>query len=130
MHKRLFFAGAGLVILFSLFSCKKSPEGPTDIRIRNKSGVMFKNVNVDTSGGEHNYGDVNPGGVTEYYRFDIAYREAHITLDINDIQYEFVPVDYTYEVPLGQGKFTYELSIADTVGHLLAIHVVADAPLK
>ncbi|MCD6200926.1 MAG: hypothetical protein J7K46_03870 [Bacteroidales bacterium] len=130
MNRRLFFAGAGLFLLFSLLSCKKSPDGPSDIRIRNKSGVLFKNVHVDTSGGEHNYGEVNPGGVTDYYRFDIAYREAHITLDINDVQYELVPVAYTYEVPLGQGKFTYELSIADTISHLLAIHVIPDAPLK
>lgn len=130
MNRKLLFVGTGIFVLLFLFSCKKSPDGPTDIRIRNKSGVVYKNVNVDTSGGEHNYGDVNPGGETEYYRFDIAYREAHITLHINNVQYEFIPVDYTYEVPLGQGKFTYELSVADTAEHLLAIHVIADAPLK
>ncbi len=119
-----------MLALFLLLSCKKSPDGPTDIRIRNLSGKVFTNVNVDTSGGEHNYGSIAAGEETEYHRFDLAYREALITLDIDGVQYKFIPVDYTYEVPLGQGKFTYELSIADTTEHMLAIHVIADAPLK
>ena len=130
MHRKVLLVLAGILAILFIYSCKKSPDGPTDIRIRNKSTKVFKNVNIDTSGGEHNFGEVNPGGETSYYRFDIAYREAHITLDIDNVPYEFVPVDYTYEVPLGRGRYTYELSVADTVEHLLAIHVIADAPLK
>ncbi len=117
------------MLLLTVVSCKKDPDGPSDIRVRNLTTSSFHNVTVNTSGGEYNYGDVLPGTETEYHRFDIAYRQAHITLDIDTVQYELVPVDYTYEVPLGQGKFTYELSIADTAKHKLAIHVIADAPL-
>jgi len=61
-------------------------------------------------------------------RFEKAYREANITLKINDINYEFLPVDYTYEIPLGRGKFSYEIS-ADTTTRVLSIKVTADAPL-
>jgi hypothetical protein len=118
-----------LLLFLSVASCKKDPDGPSDIRIRNLTQSIFKNVYVNTSGGEYNYGEVLPGKETDYHRFDIAYRQADITLEIDGVQYELVPVDYTYEIPLGQGKFTYELAIADTVSHKLAIHVVADAPL-
>jgi hypothetical protein len=122
-------AAAVLIFLLSFPSCKKDPDGPSDIRIRNRTTSVFKNVNVNTSGGEYNFGEVLPGQETEYHRFDIAYRQAHITLEIDSVQYELIPVDYTYEVPLGQGKFTYELAIADTASRKLAIHVIADAPL-
>lgn len=130
MNKKILLVLVGLLVVVFLYSCKKSPEGPTDIRIRNKSSWTFRNVNVDTSGGEHNYGTIAPEAETGYFRFDVAYREAHITLDIDNVPYEFIPVAYTYEVPLGRGKFTYELSVVDTVEHTLAIHVIADAPLK
>ncbi len=118
-----------VVLLLSVISCKKDPDGPTDIRIRNLTSSVFQEVNVNTSGGEFNYGDVGPGQVTSYHRFDIAYRQAHITLMINSVQYELIPVEYTYEIPLGEGKYTYELSIADSTEHTLAIHVIAEAPL-
>ncbi len=121
-----------LLLLFLLplfFSCKKDPQGPTDIRIRNLTDSVFRNVYVNTSGGEYNYGEVKPHTETPYHRFEIAYRQALITLEINGEQYELKPVDYTYEVPLGRGKYTYELAIADTASHKLSIHVIADAPL-
>ncbi len=124
----LFILTAGF-FLIAVISCKKDPEGPSDIRIRNLTTSTFHEVTVNTSGGEYNYGDVLPGKTTDYHRFDKAYRQAHITLKIDTVQFELVPVDYTYEVPLGQGKFTYELSIADTAKHTLGIHVIADAPL-
>jgi hypothetical protein len=130
MNKNLFLSAVFvLATLLLLPSCKKDPEGPTDLRIRNMTTSVFKNVVVNTSGGEYNYGVVAPGNFTDYHRFDVAYRQAAISLEINSVQYELVPVDYTYEVPLGQGKFTYELSIADTAARTLAVHVTADAPL-
>lgn len=130
MSRKIFLAAVGIMMTLVFSSCRKKPEGPTDIRIRNKTVKIFKDVYVDTSAGEYNFGEVNPGGETAYHRFDKAYRQARITLKIDSVQYVLVPVDYTYEVPLGQGKFTYELSVADTVEHILAIHVIADAPLK
>ena len=117
------------VIFISAGSCRKSPEGPTDIRIRNLSDKIFENVFVDTSAGEYNYGTIQPGEVTDYHRYDKAYREAHITLNADGVAYEILPVDYTYEIYLGRGKFTYEVNLADTVNHTLSIHVIAEAPL-
>ena len=83
---------------------------------------------MDTSEGTNDYGNVSPGATTGYKRFAKAYREAYIRLNINGEEYELQPVDFTYEVPLGKGKFSYELS-ADTLTKALSIHVTADAPL-
>ncbi len=130
MNRKVFLVSLGLMMTLTFFSCKKKPEGPTDIRIRNKTTKIFEGVDVDTSVGEYNFGDVDPGKETAYHLFDKAYRQAHITLKIDSVQYELVPVDYTYEVPLGRGKYTYELSVADTIEHILDIHIIADAPLK
>jgi len=127
--QKLFIALVTVMLISVTNSCRKSPEGPSDIRIRNLSTKVFDDVFVDTSAGEYNYGQIQPGKVTDYHRFDKAYRQAHITLTANGVAYEMVPVDYTYEITLGQGKFTYELNLADTVNHTLSIHVIAEAPL-
>lgn len=92
------------------------------------SDFTFTNVEVNTSEGIQNYGTVLAGQETVYKRFDRAYRQAQIELFIENEKYTFIPVAYTYEVPLGQGKFTYELSV-DTSKKELSIHVTADAPL-
>ncbi len=118
-------AFASLVIL--AFSCKKD-LGPTDLRIKNTTEFTFTDVEVNTSEGIHNFGTVAAGQTTDYKRFDMAYRQAQIELFIGQEQYELIPVDYTYEVPLGRGMFTYEIS-ADTTEKVLSIHVEADAPL-
>ncbi|MDX2444615.1 MAG: hypothetical protein QNK30_12525 [Bacteroidales bacterium] len=118
---------AAFFLLISVSSCRKE-LGPTDLRIKNVSDYDLTNVEVNTSEGIQNYGTITVGQSTDYKRFDKAYRQAQIELYIENEKYTFIPVAYTYEVPLGQGKFTYELS-ADTTKKELTIHVTADAPL-
>ncbi len=132
MKKRKFFSIllVSLVGILLVWGCrKKSPEGPTDIRIRNLTTQIFDSVYVDTYSGDHTYGTIQPAATTDYKRYDKAYREAYIKLYINQVKYELIPVDYTYEIPIGQEKCTYELSIADSLNHTLGVHVVLDAPL-
>lgn len=127
MKSSLLAAFAAFFLLFLISSCRKE-LGPSDLRIKNMSDFTFVNVEVNTSEGIQNYGTVLAGQETVYKRFDRAYRQAQIELFIENEKYTFIPVAYTYEVPLGQGKFTYELS-ADTSKKELSIHVTADAPL-
>ena len=132
MKKRKFFSIllVSLMGILMVWGCrKKSPEGPTDIRIRNLTTQIFDSVYVDTYSGDHTYGTILPAATTGYKRYDKAYREAYIKLYINQVKYELIPVDYTYEIPIGQEKCTYELSIADSLNHTLGVHVVLDAPL-
>lgn len=129
-RKFIFIFLVSLVGILLVWGCrKKSPEGPTDIRIRNLTTQVFDSVFIDTYSGDHTYGTILPAATTDYKRYDKAYREAYIKLYINQVKYELIPVDYTYEIPIGQEKCTYELSIADSLNHTLGVHVVLDAHL-
>ena len=132
---RTWYYTPGLLILVILvfLGCENKEydrdKGPSDIRIKNMSSQVFDSIYVNTSGGEHSYGALNPGSESEYKRYDFGYPIADISVYINMVEYTYGPVNYTYEVWLGKGKFTYELSLADTVSHTLSIEVTLDAPL-
>lgn len=104
-------------------------KGPSDIRIENISSEVYDSILVNTSGGEHSYGSLNPATQSDYKRFDFAYPKADISLYINSIKYTYGPVDYSHAVWLGKGKFTYQIDIEIEVTHTLSMEVVADSPL-
>ncbi len=122
------------ILILSLVSCTKqspTPDGPTDIRIRNVTDSDFLNINVTTGKDEedHNFGDLASGQETEYFRFETAYPDAEITLSIGDKAYTTGEPDNTYSVLLQQGKFTYEVWVSVDSQGLLDTKVIADAPL-
>ena len=122
MKKVLFL----FVIVLCISSCKKkgfSPEGPTDIRIKNLSDQTFTNVIVNTTnieGQELNFGSIPPGDYSEYFRFDKAYNKAEITVTINSSDpsingvYTTGTVDNTYQAYLTPVKATYVVWINST----------------
>lgn len=117
-------------IILTSCSKKNSPEGPSDIRIKNLSTLAFDEVTVDTSGGKNEYETVPPGEYSSYKRFDKAYPKAEITAVINGQIYSTGPQNYNYQVVLGQGKFTYEVYISDPTNRVLTISkVIPEAPL-
>lgn len=119
-------------IMMIMVSCEKpnrTPEGPTDVRIKNLTDQTFTNVIVDTGGGEHNYGDIPAGGITDYLRFDIAYPDAEITAIINGEVYTSGEKDYTYATYIGPDKITYEVYILNPEQRILEIDVIIDAPI-
>jgi len=127
-----------MFIIFTVFSlvlnsCDKgkSPEGPTDIRIKNITDQVFQTLSVDTSGGSFDYeGTVAAGGISEYKRFEKAYPRAEVTVTINGEAYTTGTQNYNYQVVLGQGKFTYEVYIENPTLRKLAIaRVIPEAPL-
>ena len=122
-----------LAMQFAISGCEDKKydrdKGPSDIRIENMTAHTFDSVLVNTSGGENYYGSVSAGGQSDYKRFEYAYPKADISLYIDGTKYMHGPVDYTYAVWLGKGKFTYQLDIESEINHTLSIVVVADAPL-
>jgi hypothetical protein len=133
MKKVLFL----LMIALCLTSCKKkgfSPEGPTDIRIKNISDQTFTNVIVKTTniaGSELNFGNIAPGAYSEYFRFDKAYNKAEITVTINNATFTTGPVDNTYQAYLSTVKATYIVWISDFANKKLEItDVILDADLE
>src|SRR5450759_943490 len=93
-------------ILLAVLACKKkhfSPEGPTDVRIRNISDQAFSEVVVSTSenaGDTIALGNIPSGSVSEYSRFKKAYPKAEISAKINIggtlVKFSTGAVDYTY----------------------------------
>lgn len=113
-----------LLVVSTTFSCKKwdTDEGPTDIRIRNlTTEYTFQSIEVNTSQETNTYSTLGPGADSDYKRFDIAYRQAQIDIMISDSLLSFTPVNFTYEVYLGKGKFTYEVWVVDLGEGLLGL---------
>jgi hypothetical protein len=133
--KRIIILSAFLLILIA--GCKKTektPEGPTDIRITNLSDVIMTDLTVNTSGGEFNFGTVNPGSTTDYHRFDKAYPKANIYAFVNGVKFRTDSVkasDYLYYQWLGPIKATYKIYIKNVSQKQLEINdVVPESELK
>jgi len=121
-----------LSIILLVASCTKpnhTPEGPTDVRIRNITDQDFNNVIVDTGGGNHNYGDIPSGTVTDYHRFEKAYPDAEITVMIGGEEYSTGKQDYTYATYIGPDKITYEVYISNPELRKLEVDVIIEAPI-
>lgn len=131
MKKILFVA---LILLVSL-SCKKSkfsPEGPTDVRIRNLTTLAFYDLTVDIDT-VVNYGDLNPQSATDYIRFSKAYPKATISAKIikgeSLVTFSTEIFDYTYMQYMGQMRITYEVFIPDMAKNEFHIEVILDEAL-
>lgn len=124
-----------LFIIFCVVACKEkefSPEGPTDVRVKNVSvsDTTLLQVVVNTSGGIETMGDITPGGVSEYKRFSKAFPIAEISATFKGQTFSTGTVDYNAITYIGQAKITYEVRISDYVNKKLKIrHCSLDAPL-
>jgi hypothetical protein len=135
--KKLFIIS---ILILSLLSCKKkgnTPEGPTDVRIKNLSDLTFRNVTVSTSeitDDSYTYGNITNGEISDYFRFSKAYPKAEISADIDIngtlVNFSTGAVDYTYMQYLGPQKVTYEVYISSMNDHQLTIsNVIPEEPL-
>lgn len=130
------------LILFTaivmLTACKKrslTEEGPTDVRVYNNTGQMMEEVTVTTTDNPdytirfHNFGSVAAGAYSEYFRFDIAFTEADITLKIGNLTYSTAPTRFDYLTYIGQDRITYRLTVADPVNRILDIETIVEEPI-
>jgi hypothetical protein len=76
---------------------------PTEIRVRNASDVEFKSVSVK----DKQYGDIPPGGTTDYQVWEEAYLSERVSLSVNSTTLTYHIHDHMGERALGAGKFTY-----------------------
>ncbi len=123
--------GVLLIPIFFL-ACKKvefAPEGPTDVRVKNVSNLIFNETVINTTGGIHNIGTIYAGDTSEYFRFEIAYPKAEISARINGVLFSTGPVDVTYMQYIGQERITYVVGAIQ--GSKLEIRdVIYEEPLK
>lgn len=129
MKKFLFIS----IVIVCIIACKKtkySPEGPTDVRVKNLSTSSFTEVIVNTSGGIDTLGNIAAGGLSDYSRFDKAFNVAEISAKINGTLYSTGAVNYNGLTYIGQAKITYEVFILDDANRKLKIsNCSLDAPL-
>jgi len=125
------------IIILSVVACKKtkySPEGPTDVRVKNLTDLLFTEVRVTIDDSTKAMGDVIKGGVSEYIEFHKAFPKAEITARIGGILYTTGVVNTgksTTMTYIGQAKITYEVFISDAINKKLSIsNCSLDAPLK
>ena len=109
------------LLAFILLASAASTSNATEIRIRNDSTVELKNVVV----GDKKYGDIKPGRTTDYQHWEGAYRYSFVSLLANSKPLTLQPIDYVGESLLGEGKFTYILTLKS--GYI-DIRALKDAP--
>jgi hypothetical protein len=119
-------------ILLSI-ACNKtkySPEGPTDIRVKNSTGKNLTEVIIDTSAGKDTLGNISAGSFSEYFRFEKAFPKAEISAKIDGDLFSTGTVDYNGLTYIGQAKITYEVIILNPSDRTLKIlDCSLDAPL-
>jgi hypothetical protein len=102
---------AFVCMLSFAIGCSESDEPTTGVNIRlsNTSDFDYKDVYVNTSGGEFNFGNIKPNKRTAYHRFPFAYSYAYIELKIDGVTYKLQPIDYFGEEQLEDGIYTYRI---------------------
>lgn len=120
------------LVIFAVTSCKKtewSPEGPTDVRIRNLQGdLTFNEVVIKTAGGRDTtgnikeFGTIAPGGISDYHRVTFAYPKAEITAKINGVLFSTGEFQSTYMTYLSTMRVTYEVYISNMDNKVLTIN--------
>ena len=127
------------IIVLSLIACKKteySPEGPTDVRIRNLSDQTLTEVIVSTSEYTEDIdtlAKVDKYATSNYLRFKKAYPKAEITATVNGLVFTTGSVNYNSGITfIGQAKITYEVWISDYNKRKLELKVLypLDGPLN
>lgn len=98
-------------------SCKKpafSPVGPTDVRLRNLTGISLSEVVVKIKDEEISFGAIGNNNMSEYHRFETAFPKAYISAKMDRDTISTGPVDFTYMNYFGQVRLTYDVIIENT----------------
>lgn len=128
------------LLLLSVLACKKkefSPEGPTDVRIRNLSDLTFEEVIVRTSEKTEDIdtlGTITKSATSDYFRFTKAYPKAEVSAKINVggslVKFTTGPVNFTYLTYIGRDRMTFEVYISNVNNRELTIsNVILDEAL-
>jgi len=122
--KKLFLLVLSIMVLSSCSKERLTPEGPTDVRIRNLSDIDFTNVIVDNGREEMNYGSIAAKSVSDYQRLEISYNEIQVSATYDGMVYTNGEIDHTYHVYIGQDKVSYEIYPESLGSGVLVVSIV------
>lgn len=105
-----------------LFSCSKNNfTNEVNIRLSNISSIRFVNATFNSV----NFGDIDPGEISEYKTFESSYSYGRVNITIDGQDYGWVPIDFVGESLLKEGDYTFQYSF-DTVNNLLSDKLIRD----
>jgi hypothetical protein len=102
-----------LLFIF-LLSCGIEDGRPNGvfIRVQNNSDVNFTNVIVQSGNVENGYGTILARSNSDYKEFEYAFKYAAVWLRSENQEFSLVPNDYTGEIPLRAGYYTYRIGLS------------------
>lgn len=86
----------------------------TEIRLRNSSSFELTNVTFSPGQAELKFDRIRPGEATSYVPVAYAYRYGYLEALVNGSRRVIQPIDYVGESPIGQGRFTFEITVEAT----------------
>ena len=101
-----------LLSIFCLFSCSSDDDSNTNettevnIRLSNTSDFKFENATYNNV----NFGDIEPGEITEYKTFESSYSYGRVIITIEGQEYAKTPIDFVGESLLEAGNYTFHYS--------------------
>ena len=107
MIKKTFLLFFSVLLLFSCSDddTNDTPEQNVRIRLSNISTVDFKNATFDFV----NFGDLNRAEKTGYKKLENdVYQYGSVSIEINDQNYGWQPIDFVGQTPLEDGDYTFE----------------------
>ena len=91
-----------------------STDDGTHIRLRNASSFDFTSVTFTPGTSELKFPRIAPGTVTDYVPVANAYRYGYLDLLVDGVHQTLQPIDYVGESFIGEGRFTYVITIDPT----------------
>ena len=113
MHaRRLKLVAAALAIaVASGCSNPFSSDDDTQIRLRNSSSFELTSVKFRPGQPELKFARIQPGEVTSYAPVTDAYPYGYLEVVVDGARRIIQPIDYVGESYIGEGRFTYVITI-------------------
>ncbi len=88
-----------------------SSDSGTEIRLRNASTFELTDVTFAPGSPRLEFARIAPGATTEYRTVDGAYRYGYLDVLVDGTRRVLQPIDYVGESVIGEGRFTYVITI-------------------
>ena len=86
-------------------------DGPTRIRLRNASSFELTAVTFAPGSERVEFARIGPNATTEYASVKNAYSYGYFDALVAGTRQTLLPVDFVGESYIGEGKFTYQITI-------------------
>ena len=104
---------ASLTIMALVAGCNDpfSTDDGTHIRLRNSSSFILTAITFKPGEPEIKFARIDPGEVTNYIPVANAYRYGYLDVTVDGARRVIQPIDYVGENYIGEGRFTYVITI-------------------